>query len=178
MQGRREKSRYRYGQPNKNYAANGFICDHCHGFIYTGSRLPGVKNRNHCPYCLWSRHLDLYVAGDRLSACKSLMQPVGLTIKHTRKKYGISPGELMLVHLCEVCNNLSINRVAADDIPKTLFAVFEGSFQIDGAIHDSLEYGGIRLLEEADSPLVLRQLFGYETSLAEILFQGSAIEIV
>jgi hypothetical protein len=50
-----------------------------------------VRNRNHCPYCLWSRCLDLFRAGDRLSACKAPMQPVGLALKHTRKKYGRLP---------------------------------------------------------------------------------------
>lgn len=178
MHGRIEKSRYRYGQTERKTAGNGFMCAHCHGFVCTESGLSCVQNRNHCPYCLWSRHLDLYVAGDRLSACKSLMQPIGLTIKHTRKKYGPGRGELMLIHSCKECNNLSINRIAADDDLQNIFTAFEGSFQIAKATYDCLESGGIRLLDEAEAPLVRRQLFGNETRLAEILFQDSLIETV
>jgi hypothetical protein len=75
----------------------------------------GVQHRNHCPYCLWSRHLDHEKAGDRLSACKAGMRPIGLTYKRTRKKYGDQRGEMMLVHLCLDCGKVSLNRVAADD---------------------------------------------------------------
>jgi RNHCP domain len=88
MYTRKEKSRHRYGRPEKLIIENGFKCVHCHGFVSLASGLSGVRNRNHCPYCLFSRHLDLHAPGDRLSACKALMQPVGLTIKAVRKKYG------------------------------------------------------------------------------------------
>ncbi len=176
MHKRMEKSRSRYGRPVTNYTVNGFRCIYCQGFVYSEPGLSRVQNRNHCPYCLWSRHLDLYAAGDRLSACKSPMQPIGLTIKYTRKKYGSAGGELMLIHSCRECNTLSINRIAADDISYNLFAVFEGSFLVERAIHDTLENGGIRLLGETDSLLVLRLLFGNECSPADVLFQGCSIE--
>ncbi len=172
---RMEKSRTRYGWPGTNCAENGFRCISCQGFVHSEPGLSSVRNRNHCPYCLWSRHLDLHAAGDRLSACKSPMQPIGLTIKHTCKKYGTAGGELMLIHSCMECKALSINRIAADDIPDNLFAVFEGSFQVERAIHDKMKNGGIRLLEVADRPLVLRLLFGNECRPADGLFQGCSI---
>jgi hypothetical protein len=168
--------RYRCTRLGRNQTDDGFLCKHCKNYVSSAAFLSGVQNRNHCPYCLWSCHLDWHAAGDRLSACKSPMKPIGLAVKGTGKKYGSSQGELMLIHLCIECESLSINRIAADDIPQNLLSVFEGSFQIDRATHDSLEYGGIRILGEADNPLVLRQLFGKETSLAESLFQGSIIE--
>jgi hypothetical protein len=66
---RKEKSRYRYGLAARKDNMQEFKCGHCHAFVSMEPILSGVQNRNHCPYCLWSRHLDLYEAGDRLSAC-------------------------------------------------------------------------------------------------------------
>jgi hypothetical protein len=83
----------------REQAEIGFICKHCGYFVSSDATLAGVGNRNHCPYCLWSRHLDLYHAGDRLCACKAPMRPLGLVEKRTGKKYG-NPGELLLAHIC------------------------------------------------------------------------------
>jgi hypothetical protein len=104
------------------------------------------------------------------------MQPIGLTIKLTRKKYGTGQGELMLIHTCRECKTLSINRIAADDDPQIVFAVGEHSCRIEGATLDHLEDFGIRLLGEADHSLIRVQLFGDETSLAGNLFYESIIE--
>ena len=141
-------------------AETGFICKHCHTFVSSASFLSGVQNRNHCPYCLWSRHLDLYSAGDRLSACKSPMKPIGLTVKGTHKKYGSTHGELMLVHICTDCEDLSINRIAADDVSETVFRVFEAAVEFDPSLQARLELEGIRVLQTGDSDLVQRRLFG------------------
>ncbi len=173
-----EKSRVRYAQSDRNAAANGFTCAHCHAFVYTETGLSGVQNRNHCPYCLWSRHLDLYAAGDRLSACKALMQPIGLTIKFTRKKYGPNRGELMLVHACMECKALSINRIAADDDPQELFAVFEASFLMDTSRRNRLCARNICVLDAVDMDLVDVQLFGHEAGLAAMLFKNRVSETV
>src|SRR5262245_27702571 len=109
-----------------------FNCAHCGAFVSSMHMLSGVNNRNHCPYCLWSRHLDLYSSGDRLSACKSPMKPVGLTMKKGRNKYASSPrGELMLVHVCVECGSVSINRIAGDDDPDSILEVFYGSLEHD-----------------------------------------------
>ena len=62
-----------------------FKCAHCHALVLSTHLVSGVNNRNHCPYCLWSSHLELYAAGDRLSACKAPMKPIGLTMKTGRK---------------------------------------------------------------------------------------------
>ncbi len=157
---RKEKSRYRYGSTAGKDSVSGFRCGHCQAFISTEPGLSCVQNRNHCPYCLWSRHLDLYVAGDRLSACKSLMQPIGLTVKHTYKKYGPGRGELMLVHACRECETLSINRIAADDDPQRVLAVYKDSFRLCGPRRARLEAESIHVLKEVDMELVQVQLFG------------------
>jgi hypothetical protein len=176
--GRKEKSRYRYGQLEKNSAENGFMCAQCHGFVYTESGFSGVQNRNHCPYCLWSRHLDLFAAGDRLSACKAMMEPIGLTLKATRKKYGPSCSELMLIHLCVECATISINRIAADDDSQTMFTVFDGLFRLDGSTRARLDAYGIRAMDETDVDTVLVQLFGHRSDPVDIFFKSSPLELV
>src|SRR5688572_30731078 len=75
-----------------------FRCARCRNIVSAAHLLSGVNNRNHCPYCLWSCHLDLFSAGDRLSACRGQMKPIGLTMKKGRNKYRLeSGGELMLI---------------------------------------------------------------------------------
>ena len=39
---------------------SGFVCSHC------GKKVEplGYTSRNHCPFCLWSRHVDIF-PGDR-----------------------------------------------------------------------------------------------------------------
>jgi hypothetical protein len=121
----------------------------------------GVHNRNHCPYCLWSCHLDLFASGDRLSACKAPMQPIGLTMKPSRNKYQREArGELMLVHQCTECGTLSINRIAADDDPETIMVVFQHSLTLDRQVHVLCQGQGIVILTAEDSQRVSVQLYG------------------
>lgn len=139
-----------------------FRCAHCHALVSSAHLLSGVNNRNHCPYCLWSCHLDLYAAGDRLSACKAPMKPIGLTMKRGRNKYQRDArGELMLVHECTECKTLSINRIAADDDSGAVEAVFQQSFHLSSPVHSlALEYG-IVILKAEDIKVVQTQLYGH-----------------
>jgi len=134
-----------------------FKCGYCGNFVSAAHVLSGVNNRNHCPYCLWSRHLDLFAAGDRLSACKGQMKPIGLTMKRSRNKYQIkSRGELMLIHECVDCRSLSINRIAADDDSDSVMDVFQDSLTLNCQIKYKAQ--GITLLTDVDA--VSEQLFG------------------
>jgi len=82
------------------------------------------------------------------------MKPVGLTMKKSRNKYQLSPrGELMLVHACTGCGSVSINRIAADDDPKTILEVFRNSLNF--SLHNEDE---ISILRNED--MVIEQLFG------------------
>jgi hypothetical protein len=136
-----------------------FRCAHCGVIVSSAHILSGVNNRNHCPYCLWSCHLDLYAAGDRLSACKGQMQPIGLTMKNGRNKYRLEKrGELMLIHQCIECGTLSINRIAADDEPSHIINVFESS--LEGQIQDMCQQYGITVLHQADVDMLHKQLYG------------------
>lgn len=83
---------------------NSFICMHC------GAAAPplcaGGKNRNHCPRCLHSRHMDI-TAGDRRSPCKAPMRPIAVWAK--------GDGEWSVLHRCERCGIIRATRIAADD---------------------------------------------------------------
>lgn len=78
----------------------GFICENCGGKILP---LNNGSYRNHCPYCLHSKHVDIR-PGDRKSNCKGLMQPVDLKY-HSNKGYQI-------VHCCLICGEQQVNKVA------------------------------------------------------------------
>jgi hypothetical protein len=134
-----------------------FTCLRCGRPVSADPLRSGVNHRNHCPYCLWSRHMDLWQAGDRLAACKGPMRPVGLTVKRQLKKYApAQPGELMLAHRCDDCGALSINRVAADDFPARLWDVYEASLAQPGLALAE----GITLLEGTQRELVRTRVFG------------------
>ena len=136
-----------------------FRCRHCHHIVSAAYMLSGVNNRNHCPYCLWSCHLDLFAAGDRLSACKGQMKPIGLTMKKSRNKYRLEArGELMLIHECTECRTLSINRIAADDHPESILEVSNESHVLDHQTHATCKGQGILILDDMEK--VYTQLYG------------------
>lgn len=138
-----------------------FTCVNCGLHVIFAPHIAGVQNRNHCPYCLWSRHLDWRNAGDRLSNCRAAMAPIGLTTKHGRNRYARErDGELMLIHRCSACAALAINRIAADDSTETLFEVFEGSLEAGPALRAELVVGGIVMLGAAERGLLRRRLLG------------------
>ena len=140
---------------------DGFSCLRCDAFVSVSPRISGVRNRNHCPYCLWSRHVDWRSPGDRLSSCKGGMQPIGLTIKKNRNKYSPRPdGELMVVHRCMVCSAFSINRIAADDGVDPLMEVFHFSLELPESIRNGLHESGIHILARGDAGIVSRSLLG------------------
>jgi hypothetical protein len=87
-----------------------FKCRHCKAFI--GLPFTGGKQRNHCPGCLHSLHVDGKTPGDRASDCGSLMAPAGSFFRPN--------GEQVLLHRCLGCGFERHNRVAADDNPLLL----------------------------------------------------------
>jgi len=76
-----------------------FICENC------GATIEGKGFTNHCPHCLWSKHVDIN-PGDRLSECTALMEPIGL------KKKG---KELSILHRCKGCGSIKPNKVSEND---------------------------------------------------------------
>ncbi len=137
-----------------------FRCCHCKAWVESDPAVAGVKHRNHCPYCLHSRHLDHDKPGDRRSDCRAAMRPIGLTLKASHNKYGSDDGELMLIHLCLGCGVLSINRIAADDNAEQLLAVFETSAGLERDLRVDIARQYIRLLNPDNLNLVLMRLYG------------------
>jgi hypothetical protein len=103
------------------------------------------------------------------------MKPIGLTIKSTWKRYGHGQGELMLIHLCTECENLSINRIATDDDPQALFDIYEDSFRVDTSTRVRLVADDIHILDKSDSDTVRVNLFGQAAEPVEMLFQSSGV---
>ena len=142
----------------------GFECLHCRQWVPTGGPM-GTRHRNHCPFCLWSRHVDRQTSGDRGARCGGTMQPVGLTFKgEETDKYGRPrQGEIMIIHQCEECGRLSINRLAADDNLTEVQKVFDRSMAMEPEEHRLLAAEGITPLTEKDRSQVEVQLFGKRT---------------
>jgi hypothetical protein len=90
-----------------------FRCGRCRLDVSTDA--PGTRHRNHCPNCLWSRHLDDQTPGDRGADCAGSMEPVGVSVR--------GDGEWVLVHRCGSCDAVSLNRIAGDDNPLTLMHI-------------------------------------------------------
>lgn len=146
----------------------GFKCKCCNVWVHNDPHLSGVGHRNHCPYCLHSRHLDALKAGDRLSACQATMHPLGLTLKRTRNKYAREEsGELMLIHHCLGCGKLSINRIAADDNAECLLEAFNTSAVIPEDLRVQIVSEGIRLLDGNNMNIVLTRLYGGKVDIEE-----------
>ena len=79
-----------------------FICENCGKKV-----LPlGYSCRNHCPYCLHSKHVDIN-PGDRLEGCHGDLEPIGLEIDG-KKGY-------IIIFQCKKCGAIRKNKAARDD---------------------------------------------------------------
>lgn len=140
---------------------NEFVCSNCKKIVKTDGNI-GTKNRNHCPFCLYSLHVDSKISGDRNSNCSGKMRPRALTFKKEGlDKFGKQKqGELMLVHICLKCDKISINRIASDDDANKLLNIFNESKVLDNDIINKLESENIEVLREKDKSELTNQLFG------------------
>ncbi len=66
----------------------------------------GYSCRNHCPYCLFSKHVDIE-PGDRAEECHGLLEPVGI---ETDSKKGY-----VIIFKCQKCGKIRKNKMAEDD---------------------------------------------------------------
>lgn len=78
-----------------------FICENCGKKI---SKL-NYSARDHCPYCLYSKHVDIN-PGDRLNNCRGMLEPIG--IEKFKNSYKI-------IYKCKKCNIMHKNITAHDD---------------------------------------------------------------
>ena len=78
-----------------------FICINCE------KKVPKLNysSRDHCPYCLYSLHVDIN-PGDRQNTCKGILEPIGIEkFKDTYK----------IIYKCQSCKELHKNIMAKDD---------------------------------------------------------------
>lgn len=139
----------------------GFICENCRKWVPI-SKYSNTINRNHCPHCLWSKHVDENVAGDRMSSCNGRMKPIGLSVKNPRtdKWGGEVKGEVMLIHECTMCGKVSINRILSEDDQDEIMKIFESGVNMDHDKKEKLRVNGISVLGEKDREEVNKQIFG------------------
>lgn len=76
-----------------------FVCENC------GAAVKGNGFTNHCPRCLYSKHVDIF-PGDRAEACGGLMKPI---------MTGESGGEWFIIHKCQKCGKEQKNKTSKDD---------------------------------------------------------------
>lgn len=76
-----------------------FTCEHC------GEVVVGNGFTNHCPQCLWSKHVDID-PGDRAEECGGMMRPI--EVQKKGKEY-------IIVHKCEKCSFTRANKAQKED---------------------------------------------------------------
>lgn len=83
-----------------------FVCEKC------GTEVKGSGYTNHCPKCLWSKHVDKN-PGDRAESCGGMMEPV--RIEGTAEEYRI-------IHRCTKCALERPIKIAPEDDPTAILA--------------------------------------------------------
>ena len=76
-----------------------FTCAHCN------ANVKGNGYTNHCPSCLWSKHVDIN-PGDRAAECQGLMEPVAA---------GYERDSYFIVQRCEKCGHTRRNKISPGD---------------------------------------------------------------
>ena len=76
-----------------------FVCQKC------GFEVFGNGYTNHCPQCLWSKHVDIF-PGDRAGDCGGVMEPVRVEKKGN---------EYTIIHKCQKCGLEKSNKAVKED---------------------------------------------------------------
>ena len=89
-----------------------FVCENC------GNKVQklGYSCRNHCPYCLHSKHVDIN-PGDREETCHGLLKPIDVEI-NPKKGY-------VIVFKCKKCGQVRKNKAAEDDNMELIYKIAE-----------------------------------------------------
>ena len=79
-----------------------FTCENC------GKKVEklGYTSRDHCNYCLCSKHVDK-LPGDRSEECQGILKPIQVELD-SKKGY-------VIVYKCEKCGEIRKNKYAKDD---------------------------------------------------------------
>ena len=92
-----------------------FICEWCGREV----KPLGYTSRDHCPYCLVSKHVDI-VPGDRENDCQGMLIPIGVEL-NTKKG-------TVIKYKCTRCKQLHNNKASDDDRQSTLLSIMNGSY--------------------------------------------------
>ena len=79
-----------------------FTCSVCSKLV----KPLGYTARDHCPYCLCSKHVDIN-PGDRMCKCLGILEPIA--VEKGKKD------ELKIVYKCKKCGEIKRNKMAVDD---------------------------------------------------------------
>ncbi len=83
-----------------------FECEHC------GKQVKGNGYTNHCPYCLWSKHVDIN-PGDRAETCGGKLEPIAIE----------GGTEFVILYRCQKCKQQRRNKSAREDAADVLVAI-------------------------------------------------------
>ena len=84
-----------------------FVCEKC------GAVVQGTGYTNHCPQCLWSKHVDIE-PGDRAALCGGMMEPV--RVEGTAAEYVIR-------YRCSRCGYEHRNKAVPEDSIDALITI-------------------------------------------------------
>lgn len=84
-----------------------FTCEYC------GAQVTGDGYTDHCPQCLWGKHVDV-LPGDRAADCGGAMEP--MAIEGTTPKYRIR-------YRCQKCGYSFTVKVDDHDDPAAIIAI-------------------------------------------------------
>ncbi|MDD3678765.1 MAG: RNHCP domain-containing protein [Patescibacteria group bacterium] len=76
-----------------------FKCENC------GVEVFGNGYTDHCPECLWGKHVDIY-PGDRAARCGGAMKPIGIEV---------IGGRYRIRYLCQKCDHEFVIHSAKND---------------------------------------------------------------
>jgi DNA-directed RNA polymerase subunit RPC12/RpoP len=85
-----------------------FVCEKC------GADVIGNGYTNHCPKCLWGKHVDVE-PGDRKEKCWGLMEPINIETKG---------GENILIHKCVKCGATRRQTASKNDSMSAILRLF------------------------------------------------------
>ena len=84
-----------------------FTCAHC------GADVLGNGYTNHCPKCLYSKHVDNN-PGDRQSNCGGMMRPISVESRNS---------EFIITHKCEKCGKVIKQKTSENDDMDTIISI-------------------------------------------------------
>ena len=89
-----------------------FVCENC------GKKVPklGYSCRNHCPWCLYSKHVDIN-PGDRLESCQGLLKPIDIELDSKKGN--------VIIFKCMKCGSIRKNKMANDDDINLIYEIIK-----------------------------------------------------